>query len=90
MQGGYCAQAPSVLCSALTHIQSGATPLRIAASVTAGSVIGAFSGAQLALSLTEQRLRELFMASLVILGGRSFVGALRNSANIAAKAAKVM
>ena len=40
-------------------------------------------GADFALSVPEQRLRELFMLSLVVLGGRSFVGALRNSANLA-------
>ena len=40
-------------------------------------------GANFALSVSEQRLRELFMLSLVVLGGRSFVGALRNSANLA-------
>ena len=40
-------------------------------------------GANFALSVPEQRLRELFMLSLVVLGGRSFVGALRNSANLA-------
>lgn len=83
-----CSVAPSVLTSALTHVQSGATPLRVAAAVTAGSVTGVALGAQLALSLPEQRLRELFMASLVVLGGRSFVGALRNSANIIRRGAK--
>ena len=41
-----CAVAPSVLTSALTHMQSGHTPLRVAAAVTAGSVAGAAIGAQ--------------------------------------------
>ena len=36
-----CAVAPSVLTSSLTHVQSGATPLRVAAAVTCGSVTGA-------------------------------------------------
>eukprot|EP01052_Picozoa_sp_SAG31_P033207 SAG31_NODE_3723_length_3948_cov_4.219018_3_plen_300_part_00 len=77
-----CAVAPSVLVSSITHIQSGATPLGVAVAVTAGSVTGAALGARLALSLPEQTLRELFMASLVLLGGRSFVAAVRNTANI--------
>ena len=33
------------------------------------------AGAWVALSLTDSQLRQLYMASLVLLGGRSFVAA---------------
>ena len=34
--------------------------------------------ASVALRTSEERLRQLFMLSLVVLGGRSFVGAVGN------------
>ena len=53
--------------------------------MTVGSVVGAALGAQVALSMSEERLRMVYMASLVVLGGRSFVAAARNCSNLAKK-----
>jgi hypothetical protein len=46
--------------------------------VALGSSLGSLSGAKFALYLTETQLRQLYMASLVVLGGRSLVGAMGN------------
>ena len=75
-----CAVAPSVLTSALVRARGGHTPLAMAAAVTVGSVTGSGLGAEFALSLTEERLRLLYMLSLILLGGRSFLAAGRNIA----------
>ncbi|EOD16503.1 hypothetical protein EMIHUDRAFT_245049 [Emiliania huxleyi CCMP1516] len=62
-----CACAPSALTSAVSRIH--AVPLGTAAAVAAGGVAGATAGATAALHLSEERLRELFMLSLLVLGG---------------------
>lgn len=43
-----------------------------------GSSVGSYAGAEFALHLSEGQLRQLYMASLVVLGGRSLVGAVGN------------
>ena len=53
-------------------------PLVTAGVVTLGAASGAVLGARIALSTSEERLRELYMASLLLLGGRSFVSAGHN------------
>jgi uncharacterized membrane protein YfcA len=77
------AVAPSVLTSALSRIH--VVPPATAAAVTAGAVCGSFVGASVALRLSEERLRELYMLSLVLLGGRSFVAGAYNLRNIWAR-----
>lgn len=51
------------------------TQVGFAAAAAAGSSIGAAGGAHLALQLSEARLRDLYCLSLVVLGGRSALGA---------------
>ena len=70
------AVAPSILTSALSRIH--VVPLATGAVVSAGAVGGAAMGASVALRTPEERLRELYMLSLVLLGGRSFVRAGQN------------
>ena len=72
------AVAPSVLTSALARMRGGHTPLGVAAAVTCGSVAGSALGAGVALSLSEEHLRALYMLSLALLGGRSFFAAGKN------------
>ena len=43
---------------------------------------GSALGSRVALALSEEQLRYLFMGSIVLLGGRSFVGATKNIYNI--------
>ena len=74
--------APSVLTSALARAGGGHTPLGVAAAVTCGSVVGSQLGAGVALSLSEENLRALYMVSLVLLGGRSFIAAGKNVATL--------
>ena len=58
--------------AAYSHLQLAASsPLR-------AQLCGASAGASVALRTSEERLRQLFMLSLVVLGGRSFVGAVGN------------
>ena len=66
---------PSVLTSAFIQAKAGHTPLSLAAAVCCGSIVGSAAGAKFALSLDENQLRYAFMASLVLLGGRSFIAA---------------
>jgi len=75
-----CALIPSIVTSALSRIHS--TPLGIASIVAGGAVVGGFTGAQVALNVTEERLRQLYMLSLVLFGGRSVIAASRNIKNI--------
>ena len=70
--------APAVVTSAISHATTGATPLSIAAAVAAGAICGSTCGSSIAVSLSDEQLRRLYMGSLVLLGGRSFVGAIRN------------
>eukprot|EP00327_Prymnesium_parvum_P012813 CAMPEP_0184402738 /NCGR_PEP_ID=MMETSP0007-20130409/84125_1 /TAXON_ID=97485 /ORGANISM="Prymnesium parvum, Strain Texoma1" /LENGTH=102 /DNA_ID=CAMNT_0026758657 /DNA_START=1 /DNA_END=309 /DNA_ORIENTATION=+ len=77
MQGtAVLAVAPSIFTSALSRFH--AVPVVTAAAVTAGAMTGAVIGASVALRIPEDTLRELFMASLVVLGGRSFIRAGHN------------
>jgi uncharacterized membrane protein YfcA len=69
---------PSVLTSAYVQAKAGHTPISLAAAVCFGSILGSAAGAHIALSLSEEQLRYAFMASLVVLGGRSAVGAALN------------
>lgn len=50
----------------------------LSAAVALGSSVGSYAGAEFALYLSEAQLRQLYMASLVVLGGRSLVGAVGN------------
>ena len=75
-----CALVPSIITSALSRIHS--IPLGIAGIVAGGAVVGGFTGAQVALNTSEERLRQLYMLSLVVFGGRSVVAASRNIKNI--------
>lgn len=73
-----CSVLPSVLTSAYIQGKAGHTPLSLAAAVCCGSVLGSSFGARVALALEEEQLRNFFIASLVILGGRSFLAANMN------------
>lgn len=77
------AVAPSIVTSALTRLD--AVPKVTAAAVTVGAMVGAAAGASVALRTSEARLRELYMLSLAVLGGRSFVSAGHNLRSILAK-----
>jgi uncharacterized membrane protein YfcA len=69
---------PSVLTSAGSLMAGGHTPVMLAAVVALGSSLGSYTGVEFALYLNESQLRQLYMASLVVLGGRSLVGAVGN------------
>lgn len=77
------AVAPSAITSALTRMSM--IPLATAAAVTAGAMGGAVVGASAALRTPEEQLRLLYIASLVVLGGRSFVRASQNLRTIWAR-----
>lgn len=79
---------PSIFTSATSYMMNGHTPLGLAAAVACGSMTGSALGAQLALSMTESQLRQLYMASLVIFGGRSFLSAVGNATRLLAKKSK--
>lgn len=78
-----CALVPSILVSAASRIQ--AIPIGTAVLVTLGAIIGAQGGATVSLSLSEERLRQIYMASLILFGGRSMISATRNIRNIMSK-----
>lgn len=75
-----CALVPSILVSAASRIHS--IPLQAAVSVAFGAMVGGYGGAQVALGLTEEQLRTVYMTSLVVFGGRSTFGAARNIRNL--------
>ncbi|CAJ1956323.1 unnamed protein product [Cylindrotheca closterium] len=75
-----CALIPSILVSAASRIHS--IPVQAAVSVALGAMVGGYGGAQVALDLTEEQLRTIYMTSLVVFGGRSTFGAARNIRNI--------
>lgn len=77
------AVAPSAITSAVGRIS--VIPPVTAAAVTTGAMGGATLGASVALRTTEERLRELYMLSLVVLGGRSVLAAGRNLRSIWAR-----
>ena len=70
--------APVVLSSAITLGLGGHTPLGLAAAVCCGSVLGSLAGSSVALGLHESELRQLYMASLVLLGGRAVFASVLN------------
>ena len=82
------AVVPSILASAGSHLAAGNVPVAVAACASVGAIAGASLGAQLGLSLSEDRLRELYMLSLLVLGGRSAIGAARNISRLYAKSRK--
>ena len=69
---------PPILTSVISLAASGHTPPALAAAVCTGSTVGAYAGAEFALTLTESQLRTLYMLSLVGFGGRTFVAAVGN------------
>jgi len=71
-----CATIPSILMSAASRMN--AIPLQTAGCVALGAMGGGYGGAKVALSLSENQLRYVYMGSLIIFGGRSVVGAFRN------------
>lgn len=71
-----CALAPSVIISATSRLN--AIPLATAGLVCLGASVGGYGGAKFALYLNEEQLRNLYMGSLVVFGGRSVVGASQN------------
>ena len=71
-----CALAPSVIMSATSRLN--AIPLATAGVVCIGASVGGYFGARAALYLNEEQLRNLYMGSLVIFGGRSALGASQN------------
>jgi len=71
-----CAVVPSVLMSALSRIRT--VPLLTVGCVATGATMGSSIGAGLALQLDPVTLHQLFMGSLLLFGGRSTIGAIRN------------
>ena len=69
---------PAVVTSAVSLLLAGHIPLLLALAVCCGSISGSAIGAEIALKLSEKQLRDCYMASLVILGGRSVFGAIGN------------
>lgn len=80
--------APSAITSALTRWS--VIPAATAGAVAVGAMGGAASGASVALRLSEERLRGLYMLSLLVLGGRSFVMAARNLSSMLARRGAVL
>jgi uncharacterized membrane protein YfcA len=80
-----CAVIPSILTSAVSRIH--AIPLATAGVVCFGAVVGGYGGAQFALALDDEQLRNLYMASLVLFGGRSMVGVAANIRQLLKKSA---
>ena len=76
------AVAPSAMTSAISRLH--VVPKGTMIAVATGAMAGAMVGASVALRTSEARLRELYMASLVVLGGRSFVSAGINLRNLRA------
>jgi hypothetical protein len=77
-----CAVAPGMCAASLSHAVAGTVPLGVASLVTAGAALGAVGGTRAALWLSEEQLRTVYVASLVLLGGRAFGAALSNLASI--------
>lgn len=71
-------QVPGIVASATGHLAAGNVPMKLFSCVALGSTTGAACGAHASLNFDEAALRDLFMASLVVLGGRSLYGAGRN------------
>ena len=71
-----CAVIPSILVSAGSRLN--VIPFQAATCVALGAMVGGYGGAQIALDLTEEQLRHLYMTSLVVFGSRSTYGAIQN------------
>jgi uncharacterized membrane protein YfcA len=71
-----CALVPSIFTSAISRRK--AIPIGVASIVAVGAIVGGLMGAQVALNTSEERLRQLYMASLVLFGGRSIFAATGN------------
>eukprot|EP00547_Thalassionema_nitzschioides_P007475 CAMPEP_0194203706 /NCGR_PEP_ID=MMETSP0156-20130528/3409_1 /TAXON_ID=33649 /ORGANISM="Thalassionema nitzschioides, Strain L26-B" /LENGTH=240 /DNA_ID=CAMNT_0038929507 /DNA_START=130 /DNA_END=852 /DNA_ORIENTATION=- len=78
-----CALVPSIIVSAVSRMK--AIPVGTAGLVAAGAMVGSQGGASVSLSLSEERLRQIYMLSLVVFGGRSMIGAIRNIRDMMAK-----
>lgn len=78
-----CALVPSILYSAISKFD--AIPMRTAGCITIGGIMGGYFGAKIALGLTEEQLRYVYMTSLVLFGGRSAFGAVGNIKKIYGK-----
>lgn len=76
------AVVPGMLASSAFYAMHGSLPMATVATVTAGAVVGSTCGAQAALHMSGETLRGCYMASLVLLGGRSCVAAGRNLVRI--------
>ena len=77
------AVAPSAITSAASRMS--VIPPGTAAAVSVGAMCGATFGSSVALRTSEERLRGLYMFSLVALGGRSVWAATRNLQSIWAR-----
>jgi uncharacterized membrane protein YfcA len=75
-----CAVIPPILTSALSRRDM--IPMKISAWVGFGAFLGGHVGATMAMHLSEERLRQLYMGFLVLFGGRSFCGAAFNIRNL--------
>jgi uncharacterized membrane protein YfcA len=71
-----CALAPSILMWATSRLN--AIPLTVTGFVCLGAIVGGYAGADFAIYLNEEELRNLYMGSLVVFGGRSVYGAAHN------------
>ena len=54
-----------------------AVVLPVALPLAAGSLVGAFAGAQVASYMPEDTLKYLFFAAMLVLGGRNIVKAFK-------------
>jgi uncharacterized membrane protein YfcA len=81
-----CSLIPAILVSAASRWS--VVPIQPAICVAGGAVVGSYAGSYFALHLDEDRLRQLYMASLVLFGSRSVYGAVGNLRNIIWKVRK--
>jgi len=75
-----CAVIPSILTSTISRMDL--IPVKIAGWVGLGALLGGYVGAEIALNLSEEHLRKLYMSCLVLFGARSYYGAFFNIRNI--------
>lgn len=75
-----CAVIPPILTSTISRIDM--IPLKVSGWVGFGAFLGGHLGAAIAMHLTEEHLRQLYMVFLVLFGGRSFCGAAFNIRNL--------
>jgi len=75
-----CAVIPSILTSTISRMDL--IPLKISGWVGLGALLGGYLGAEIALELSEEHLRRLYMSCLVLFGARSYYGAFYNIRNI--------